>query len=72
MNTFPSQPDEGYSEDPLNPSSAAHHASPAEMPDWLTSQLPRMPLSIKKSTISTLVVYAVEVLSLRSTHQDTR
>lgn len=55
MDTFPSQPDEGYSEDPLNPSSAAHHASLAEMPDWLTSQLPRMPLSIKKSTILRLL-----------------
>lgn len=50
MNTFPSQPDEGYSEDPLNPSSFANHASPAEMPDWITTQLPRMPLSFKKST----------------------
>lgn len=57
MDTFPSQPDEGYSEDPLNPSSAAHHASLAEMPDWLTSQLPRMPLSIKKSTILRLLSY---------------
>ncbi|SPO05273.1 related to F-box/WD-repeat protein [Cephalotrichum gorgonifer] len=49
METFPAQPDEGYSEDPLNATSqAAHNAPLSEMPDWLTAQLPRMPLPLKK------------------------
>lgn len=49
MDTFRPQPDEGYSEDPLNPTSAAHPSSASEMPDWLTAQLPQLPLSVKKS-----------------------
>ncbi|CAI4219651.1 unnamed protein product [Parascedosporium putredinis] len=55
MDNFPvQQPDEGYSEDPLNPTLSAHNmaipgpGSPADMPDWLARQLPGMPLAIKK------------------------
>ncbi|PKS13056.1 hypothetical protein jhhlp_000397 [Lomentospora prolificans] len=55
MDSFPTQqPDEGYSEDPLNPSLSAHNMavpglpSLADMPDWLARQLPGMPLPIKK------------------------
>ncbi|KAK9436549.1 F-box/WD-40 repeat-containing protein [Metarhizium brunneum] len=49
------QPDEGYSEDPLNPT--VHHGlpaslatlrSPAELPSWLASNASALPVSVKK------------------------
>ncbi|OAA45575.1 F-box/WD-40 repeat-containing protein [Metarhizium rileyi] len=49
------QPDEGYSEDPLNPT--AHQSlpaslstlrSPAELPSWLASNASALPVSVKK------------------------
>ena len=57
MDAFPAalQPDEGYSEDPLNPqdSTLSHGmalsglSAPADLPAWLTSHLPNLPLAVK-------------------------
>lgn len=48
------QPDEGYSEEPLNPeentalvTSLATLHSPAELPAWLASNASLLPLSVK-------------------------
>ncbi|KAG5927067.1 hypothetical protein E4U42_002654 [Claviceps africana] len=64
MDTFSSaqQPDEGYSEDPLNP--PAHHSlttslaslrSPTDLSSWLTRNASILPLSIKKELTLTLL-----------------
>jgi len=58
MDAFPTaqQPDEGYSEDPLNPSvpisispgiGLAGPRTAADMPAWLSRNLPGLPVSIK-------------------------
>lgn len=48
------QPDEGYSEDPLNPpprnavlTSLATMRSPADLPTWLASNIAALPLSVR-------------------------
>lgn len=60
MDTFsPShQPDEGYSEDPLNPtvqndvsSSLANLRSPLELPAWIAANAAHLPISLKKGKI---------------------
>ncbi|KAG5978290.1 hypothetical protein E4U55_006292 [Claviceps digitariae] len=64
MDTFSPahQPDEGYSEDPLNP--PVHHSlaaslatlrSPADLSSWLTRNASILPLSVKKELTLTLL-----------------
>jgi hypothetical protein len=59
MDLFPSphQPDEGYSEDPLNPTVSplqslpfllSNSRSPSHLQPWLSSNLPGLPLSVKR------------------------
>ena len=43
----PQEPDEGYSEDPLNPSSTR----PRGASTWLSRQLPNLPLSERKGEL---------------------
>lgn len=68
-NFSPQQPDEGYSEDPLNPSLSSYGMamtgppSLADLPDWLTRELPRMPLSLKKSKFDDFPVSLAHIIS---------
>ncbi|KAK2592637.1 hypothetical protein QQS21_009664 [Conoideocrella luteorostrata] len=64
MDTFSPahQPDEGYSEDPLNPpvhqslaASLATLRSPADLPSWLASNASALPVSVKKELTLTLL-----------------
>lgn len=62
------QPDEGYSEDPLNPpvhqslaASLATLRSSADLPSWLASNAFALPLSVKKGEGNNNLDFSIEV-----------
>ena len=55
----PHPPDEGYSEDPLNPTmqhglsaALANLRSPSDLPAWISANAAHLPLALKKSPSS--------------------